>query len=250
MNTKDKQPKFRLFAGPNGSGKSTLIDEINSQFNIGYFINADVIEGDLRKNNFLEISSYLPETVAQNDWINYCEKYKDDPFLNKFSSNQIEISSNGKELICHGGINSYQASFIAGFFRDKLASTEHSFSFETVMSHQSKIDFLKKIKAKGYKTYLYFICTMDPQINVERVMKRVRKGGHDVDNQKIIDRYYKSLALLKSAFTIADRAYVIDSTSFKNSLILEKKDNQLIFHNQNAPEWVIKYLLKFLANKK
>ncbi|HET8860567.1 hypothetical protein [Marivirga sp.] len=44
MSIRDKQPKFRLFAGPNGSGKSTLIEEINSQFSIGNFINADVIE--------------------------------------------------------------------------------------------------------------------------------------------------------------------------------------------------------------
>ena len=78
----------------------------------------------------------------------------------------------------------------------------------------------------------------------------MKKGGHNVDNQKIIDRYYKSLALLKSAFSIADRAYVIDSTSFKNSVILEKKDMQLIFHNKNAPEWVVEYLLQYLAKKK
>jgi predicted ABC-type ATPase len=250
LSIKDNQPKFRLFAGPNGSGKSTLIEEINSQFSIGYFINADVIEVDLRKNNSLEISTYLPKSVTQNDWINYCNKHKNDPFLSKFSSNQIEISADGKQLNCIGSINSYAASFIASFFRNQLASDAHSFSFETVMSHQSKIDFLKMMKEKGYKTYLYFICTMDPQINVERVLKRVKKGGHNVDNQKIIDRYYKSLALLRSAFKIADRAYVIDSTSFKNSVILEKKDNQLIFHNKNAPEWVVEYLLKYLANKR
>ncbi|MGM0582200.1 MAG: zeta toxin family protein [Bacteroidota bacterium] len=249
MSIKDNIPRFRLFAGPNGSGKSTLIEEIQSQFSIGYFINADVIEEDLKKNNFLNISSYLSETTAHSDWINYCQKHKEDPFLSKFHSNHIEISSDGKQLICTGEINSYAASFIASFFRNILASNRQSFSFETVMSHRSKIDFLEKMKLKGYKTYLYFICTMDPQINVERVLKRVKKGGHNVDNQKIIDRYYKSLSHLNLAFKISDRAYVIDSTSLKNSIILEKKDDKLIFHNKSAPEWVMEYLLKFLTNK-
>lgn len=249
MSTKKYNPKFRLFAGPNGSGKSTLINEIKSQVNIGYFINADVIENDLRKNNLLQTLDYLPEPVYQSDWKDYCEKYKDDPFLSRLTPHLIQISADGSQLIYNAEINSYLASFIAAFLRDKLASTKQGFSFETVMSHQSKVDFMDKMRSKGYKTYLYFICTIDPQINVERVLKRVIKGGHNVDNKKIVDRYYRSLSLLELAFKSADRAYVIDSTSLKNSIILEKKYDELIFHNDNVPQWVEKYLLNSLSGK-
>ena len=35
--------RFRMFAGPNGSGKSTLIEDVKKYYNVGYFINADVI---------------------------------------------------------------------------------------------------------------------------------------------------------------------------------------------------------------
>jgi predicted ABC-type ATPase len=39
--------RFRMFAGPNGSGKTTLIEQIGQQFNLGYFINADLIQKSL-----------------------------------------------------------------------------------------------------------------------------------------------------------------------------------------------------------
>ena len=60
-----------------------------------------------------------------------------------------------------------------------------SFSFETVMSHPSKIKELKKAKEKGYRIYLYFVCTDDAEINVNRVANRIEKGGHPVDVYKI-----------------------------------------------------------------
>lgn len=56
-------------------------------------------------------------------------------------------------------INSYFASTIADLIRQKLLSTGKSFSFETVMSHPDKIDFLAKASAAGYRNYLYFITT-------------------------------------------------------------------------------------------
>ena len=60
-------------------------------------------------------------------------------------------------------------------------SGKSTFSFETVMSHHSKVSFLKEVKQAGFKTYLYFICTQDPEINQKRVLNRVSKGGHSVD---------------------------------------------------------------------
>jgi predicted ABC-type ATPase len=39
-----KDKRLRVFAGPNGSGKSTLFNEFKTQYNPGYFINADELE--------------------------------------------------------------------------------------------------------------------------------------------------------------------------------------------------------------
>lgn len=114
------------------------------------------------------------------------------------------------------------------------------------MSHTSKIQFLKKAKQMGFTTYLYFICTQDPSINQLRVQNRVVKGGHNVDNDKIVKRYHASLELLVDAFTLGDRAYVIDSSNENRDVILEKKNKSLEIHSNNIPDWVEVHLLNKL----
>src|SRR5690606_26130138 len=49
---------LRVFAGPNGSGKSTIESLVSSKYNIGKFVNADLIEQALRHNKRLSLGSY------------------------------------------------------------------------------------------------------------------------------------------------------------------------------------------------
>ena len=63
------------------------------------------------------------------------------------------------------------------------------------------------------KTYLYYVSTVDPQINIARVKYRVSVGGHPVPEQKIIERYYRSMDLLMQAIECCDRAYLFDNSS-------------------------------------
>lgn len=62
----------------------------------------------------------------------------------------------------------------------------------------------------GYRTYLYYIATEDPRINVSRVKYRVTRGGHDVPEEKTVNRYHASLALLREAIRYSNRAYIFD----------------------------------------
>ncbi|SIT18621.1 Predicted ABC-type ATPase [Belliella pelovolcani] len=236
--------KFRMFSGPNGSGKSTLIQEVKKNYNVGFFINADEIEVKVNKFKFLDISEFTNKSINQNNWNSFLASLNTNDIRIKEEFPEIIISD--KFLICKKGINSYQAAIMAEFFRNILLENEKTFSFETVMSHPSKVDFLKKAKQAGFSTYLYFICTQDPKINIQRIINRVVKGGHDVDQQKTVQRYYRSLELLYDAFMISDRAFVIDSSNRNRDVIVEKNKNIITIHNQNIPEWIAKYLLNKL----
>ena len=86
----------------------------------------------------------------------------------------------------------------ADFIRFQLLAQNNTFTFETVLSHPSKLSFLQQARTLGYKNYLYFVCTVDPAINISRVAQRVALKGHDVPETKIVNRYYDSLALLPS----------------------------------------------------
>ena len=69
--------------------------------------------------------------------------------------------------------HSYAGSIISAFLRHHLTEKKLSFCFETVMSHTSKIEEIKEVKERGYKTYLYFISTDNPKVNISRVENRV-----------------------------------------------------------------------------
>lgn len=73
--------------------------------------------------------------------------------------------------------HSYEGAFIASFLRHLLIEQSKSFSFETVMSHTSKIDEIENMHSLGYAAYLYFVCIDSPEVNVSRVNNRVEKRG-------------------------------------------------------------------------
>jgi predicted ABC-type ATPase len=125
-----------------------------------------------------------------------------------------------------------------------LIAEQASFGFETVMSHPSKIEFLAKARKHGYKVYLYFVCTGDPVINVERVKQRVREGGHDVPTDKITTRYWRSLELLSEAVQGTDRAYLFDSSGSGLRLVASVTGGKHIeLTEDSVPKWVDNFLL-------
>jgi predicted ABC-type ATPase len=87
------------------------------------------------------------------------------------------------------------------------------FSFETVFSHPGKVDIIKKAQKEGYKVYLYFVSTEHPTINVFRVkVVRVGDNGHDVKEEKIISRYYRSMDLMYEAAQHSYQSYFFDNS--------------------------------------
>lgn len=104
------------------------------------------------------------------------------------------------------------AQIIARFLRREMLLRKRRFSFETVFSHPSNLDIMKEAAASGYKVYLYFVSTESPEINKYRVALRVKKGGHDVPADRIEDRYYRSLSLLKEAIGISYQVYCFDNS--------------------------------------
>ena len=121
-------------------------------------------------------------------------------------------------------LNSYHASVITDFIRHQLLEVKASFTFETVMSDPSKIEFMRKARLRGYRTYLYFVCTEDVSINLNRVQIRVAENGHDVDPKKIRERYHRCLGLLPEALLETDRAYLFDNSGELSELEVEITD--------------------------
>ena len=110
---------------------------------------------------------------------------------------------------------SYHAATVAAKIREDLISQGVSFCFETVFSHESKIDFLAQAKANGYKIILIFIHLLDSSLNEARVKQRVSEGGHSVPVEKIHSRIPRTMKLIKTALSIVDEVRILDN-SFKD----------------------------------
>jgi predicted ABC-type ATPase len=200
----DHTPRLRMFAGPNGSGKSTLKHVISDEL-LGVYVNADEIELSLREEGTLDLSRYQlvldPDSVVKH--------FQSSSLVTTDSSIQLEKN---RLLLAQLPTMSYHAAVTADLIRKELLHHRMSFSFETVMSHHDKVDLLQHAQSLGYRTYLYYIATDDPAINVSRVRLRVSQGGHNVPEEKIHSRYIRSLELLWEAIQHTNRAYLFDNS--------------------------------------
>ncbi len=212
-------PRVRLFAGPNGSGKSTIKAKLSTKL-IGIFINPDEIEEQIKNEHTINFDTYQIGITKQeiSDFLSKSSVLQKDG--KNLQLDDLVIEDN-KISFMKTAINSYYASAIAEMLRNYLLKSGISFSFESVMSHEDKVQFLKKAQESGYRTYLYYVATDDPAINIIRVKNRVNAGGHQVPERKIIDRYYRSINLLREAIKYTNRAYIFDNSGEQSILMVE-----------------------------
>lgn len=106
------------------------------------------------------------------------------------------------------------------------------------MSSADKVRFLQTAQQRGFRTYLYFVATDDPIINISRVRNRVRLGGHPVPDDKVIARYARSLGLLLDAIRYSDRAYIFDNSGTSRIWLAEASDGKtLTIKTDRMPAW-------------
>jgi len=86
------------------------------------------------------------------------------------------------------------------------------FVFETVLSSDEKVQFIKQAQETGFFIRIFFVCTDSPEINVRRITQRYLNGGHEVPISKIFSRYYKSIRNMQRIIRIVDRAYFYDNS--------------------------------------
>jgi len=239
--------RLRIFAGPNGSGKSTVINQIKGRYNCGPYINADDIQQSLDKYAHIDLYRNYGLRFVQEDF----DKYLQSTGLSweaKAAEQKIKVNlfPDGFSLKVKGLSGAYDAAIAADFIRRQLLQKEQTFTFETVFSHPSKIGFMSEARALGFKNYLYFVCTVAPEINISRVANRVAAGGHDVPQDKIISRYEASLKLLPGIIPLIHRGFFFDNSSEEGAQLVGEINTAGDFKTTSAymPWWLEKYVVE------
>lgn len=75
-----------------------------------------------------------------------------------------------------------------------------TFAIETTLATRSYASLVKKAHKYGYHVVLLFFWLPTPEMAIERVIKRVSEGGHNIPKETIIRRYWLGLQNFFSIF--------------------------------------------------
>ena len=151
---------------------------------------------------------------------------------------------NADDLKEEYALTDLEAAKKAEALRNKLVEKKADFTFETVLSTGRNLLLLRKAKKLGYDVQCIYVLTCKADINIARVMGRVREGGHDVPVEKIRSRYGKALKLLPQLIDICDTILIYDNSVLP--FLVFKKDGD---GNEYFPTeiWPIEKLKKLFS---
>ena len=97
---------------------------------------------------------------------------------------------------------------------NELLKAGVDFAFETTLATRSYLSLIKEAHALGYEVTLLFIWLDSPKAALQRVARRVAKGGHNIPKDVIERRYYRGISNLISLFIpVVDIWMVVNSTN-------------------------------------
>jgi predicted ABC-type ATPase len=95
----------------------------------------------------------------------------------------------------------------------ELGAHRASFGFETTLAGRTYLPFLRDLKRAGYVVELYYFWLRSPDLAVGRVRERVRRGGHNIPEATVRQRYGRSLRNFWQAYRReADSWFVYDNS--------------------------------------
>jgi predicted ABC-type ATPase len=113
-----------------------------------------------------------------------------------------------------------------------------SVGVETVLSTDKYRRLVVAAKALRFLVRLTYVILDSPQRCIERVRQRVKKGGHAVPEDKIVERYARSLAQLPWFLDQADEAWLLDNSDASPKLMGRKRDGVITLDPGALPQVV------------
>ena len=98
------------------------------------------------------------------------------------------------------------------------------------------LKMMKRAKAAGYSIVMYFVGVDDIEIAIERVHRRIEKGGHGLDDALIRKRYERLTECIHEVVPVCDRIVFYDNTvRFRQVAIMQ--DGVLLDCDRDLPAW-------------
>jgi len=97
---------------------------------------------------------------------------------------------------------------------NELLRAGGDFAFETTLATRSYLSLINSAHSLGYKVTLLFIWLDSPKTALQRVARRVAKGGHNIPQDVVERRYYRGISNLITLFIpVVDTWMIVNSTN-------------------------------------
>jgi predicted ABC-type ATPase len=109
---------------------------------------------------------------------------------------------------------------------------------ETVLSTDKYRRLVLAAKVLRFQVRLTYVILDAPERNIERVRLRVKMGGHAVPEDKIVERYARSLEQMPWFLDQADEAWLYDNSDTSPKLIGRKHAGVITLDSSALPQVV------------
>jgi len=123
----------------------------------------------------------------------------------------------------------------------QFANKGVDFAFETTLSGKLYVNLFKSLKAKGYKTCLFFLWIPDTGLAISRIKNRVAQGGHDVPTQDVLRRFDRSISNFFRLYQpFLDAWILFNNAGAVPILIAEKKNAKITIVDESLYNDIVK----------
>ncbi len=124
-------------------------------------------------------------------------------------------------------------------FIEQHIADRASFAVETTLRSDAAIRQAEAANAAGFSTFLFFFGTEDVCLNIERIAKRGRMGGHSSPEADIRAIFAASMANLPRAVAVFSRVECFDNSrsSADPIRVLAFDRGSIIYRTDLLPVW-------------
>jgi len=115
------------------------------------------------------------------------------------------------------------------------------FHQETTLSGRTVLNTIKKARARGYSIHLWYIYVATVDIAKERVLARVKNGGHGIPEDIIERRSITSVVGFKNILQYCNEIRVFDNTLAFNP-VASVMNGEVVYLDKSVPQGIVDIL--------
>jgi predicted ABC-type ATPase len=119
-------------------------------------------------------------------------------------------------LAANPGISQTQANGAAWHegkrLLERAIAERLDFAFETTLGGRTITDLLERAASRGFEVRIWYVGLNGPELHIARVRARVAKGGHDIPEPRIRERYDASRLNLIRLLPSLSELWVYDNS--------------------------------------